>query len=56
MSAENEYEVCVVCHKELDIKKETPISEREFYIEGAGQVCIDCYIKLLSEKSSLNDY
>ena len=53
---EYEYEICIVCHKELDIKKDTPILEREFYIEGAGQVCIDCYIELLNEKSVLNDH
>lgn len=28
-----EYEECVVCHKKLNINKDTHISQREHYIE-----------------------
>lgn len=39
-------ETCVSCGKQTDIPKERNISERRFYIEGAGQLCRDCYYQL----------
>lgn len=39
-------EKCVICHKKLNIEKKTPINEREYYIEGAGQLCVDCFYKI----------
>lgn len=43
INEENELEQCVLCWKFLDIKKDVPIDLRKFYIEGAGQLCEDCY-------------
>jgi len=40
---EKEMEKCVLCHKELNIPRETPIQNREHYIEGCGQLCYECY-------------
>lgn len=37
------YEHCVRCHKQLNIPVEMEIDIRPFYIEGAGQLCYDCY-------------
>ena len=37
------YECCVRCHRQLDIPVERAIGRRPFYIEGAGQLCSDCY-------------
>lgn len=44
----NEYENCVVCHKQLNIRKDEDIYNREYYVEGTGQLCIDCYHKLFN--------
>ncbi len=40
---QNGYEVCVLCGKTTSVSSEKPISVRQFYIEGAGQLCEDCY-------------
>lgn len=40
---EDEFEICVCCHKKLDIPVSTPVEFRDFYVEGAGQLCYDCY-------------
>ena len=42
----NKYEECVCCHKRLDICRNEKIEFRPFYIEGAGQLCYDCYHEL----------
>lgn len=36
------YECCVLCGKILSIKKDLPVSKRQNYIEGAGQLCEEC--------------
>lgn len=41
-----QYEACVYCHKKLDISVDMEIDYRPFYIEGAGQLCFDCYHKI----------
>ena len=38
-------EMCVDCHKELPILRDTTIHNRFHYIEGAGQLCAECYAK-----------
>ena len=38
-----EKEKCVLCGKILEITKNTDITDREHYIEGAGQLCKECY-------------
>ncbi len=43
---ENPYEICVCCHKQLKIPRNQEIAFRPFYIEGAGQLCYDCYQEL----------
>lgn len=40
---EDEFEICVCCHKKLDIPVSTPVEFRDFYVDGAGQLCYDCY-------------
>lgn len=41
-----EFENCVVCRKQTDVPKTRDISERKYYIEGAGQLCRDCYFEI----------
>jgi hypothetical protein len=36
-------EHCVVCGSVTEYTKETPLNERIGYVEGAGQLCQDCY-------------
>lgn len=38
-----EKDKCVLCGKETPYTKETHIDYRSGYIEGAGQLCNDCY-------------
>lgn len=50
-------EECIVCHKKLSIDKEMDIAEREYYIEGAGQLCMDCYSKIFdNRRTNYEDY
>ena len=34
---------CVICQKETDVDKSTPVAERTLYVEGCGQVCWECW-------------
>lgn len=43
---EKEYEQCVFCGKKTIVPKEQEIEMRPYYIEGAGQLCYDCYKKI----------
>jgi len=38
-----ELEICVNCGCNTPYIKETNIEFRNFYVEGAGQLCCDCY-------------
>ena len=44
----NKHEECVCCGKQLDVLVTTPISQRECYVIGAGQLCKECYYPLLT--------
>lgn len=37
---------CVTCNKETLYRIDDPIDMRIGYIEGAGQLCLDCYDKI----------
>ena len=37
---------CVNCKRETLYSKETHIDFRLGYVEGAGQLCLDCYEKI----------
>jgi len=41
-----EKEPCILCGKLTETAKEQPVSGREYYIEGAGQLCRECYQEL----------
>jgi len=40
---EIELENCVLCGGRIDVKKEEHIANRQYYIEGSGQLCWKCY-------------
>ena len=44
--SDKKYEQCICCHKTLNIPLDVEIEFRPFYIEGAGQLCYDCYQEL----------
>ena len=39
-------ERCVLCWRETDVPKDTPVSQRKYYLEGQGQLCAKCYYEL----------
>ncbi len=41
----DEYEKCVMCGESVPYLKSTHIDRRVGYIEGAGQLCKECYEK-----------
>lgn len=50
-TASDTKEKCVVCGAETEYMFSTPISEREYYIEGAGQLCPKCHYNLYVKKN-----
>ena len=42
MANTEEYDVCVSCGKTTSYKKNDHIDNRSGYIEGAGQLCLEC--------------
>lgn len=38
-------EICILCGKETTVDVNTHIDFRVGYIEGAGQLCTECYLK-----------
>lgn len=44
------YERCVICGRATDILAQTPLEQRSGYVETVGQLCTDCYGKLLEER------
>jgi hypothetical protein len=45
-------EICILCGKETTVDVTTHIDFRVGYIEGAGQLCTECYTK--GDSSSRN--
>jgi|LFRM01.2.fsa_nt_gb uncharacterized protein with PIN domain len=42
----DEFDVCVLCGRRTHFRKNDSIQARVHYIEGAGQLCPDCYTDL----------
>ncbi len=40
------YEHCAVCWTKTEVRKETPVELRNYYVEGVGQLCPRCYREL----------
>lgn len=43
IDAQGCYERCVLCGKTTDILLSLPIDLRDYYVEGCGQLCRDCW-------------
>lgn len=44
-------EKCVICGADTPYRFSTPISQREFYIGGAGQMCKHCHYESYIKKN-----
>lgn len=44
--ATTEFEHCVLCGRETSVRKNTHINHRIAYVEGVGQLCCKCALKL----------
>ena len=44
-------EICIICGKETAVDVNTHVDFRDGYVEGAGQLCIECH---LGNQSSRN--
>lgn len=44
------YERCVLCGCVTDVPRALDVNKRCCYIDGAGQLCRDCYLELLRER------
>ena len=40
-----ETDKCACCGCDTGIPKDTPISNRKYYIQGSGQLCDKCYME-----------
>lgn len=47
---ESEKDICVKCKKPTQYTKDTNIDFRKCYVEGAGQLCDECYDKIYETK------
>ena len=45
---------CSLCNDDSPYDKTKPIDERIGYIEGSGQMCLDCYDKIYSHEWNRN--
>jgi hypothetical protein len=43
-------ETCVLCRCIVDVDVSTPIDFRDFYVEGAGQMCQPCFEKTYKDE------
>ncbi len=44
------YDTCVSCNAVTPYTKDTPIIQREGYVEGAGQLCKGCNTSIYGDK------
>lgn len=42
-------ERCVLCLQLTSVLKNTPISQRKYYVQGQGQLCAKCYYELCKQ-------
>ena len=46
----NKRDKCVSCKTETEYDEFDHIDSRNFYVEGAGQLCVDCWNKIYEQK------
>ena len=40
------HETCALCKTLTNVKIDSHVDNRTTYVEGAGQLCVDCYEKI----------
>ena len=50
----NKKDKCVSCKKETQYDEFDHIDSRNFYIEGAGQLCPECYNEIYQKNRTTN--
>lgn len=45
--SENGKDLCISCNTETEYSHDTSIDYREYYVEGAGQLCKGCYDQII---------
>lgn len=55
MENNRKLEVCVLCGKETNVPVDQHISQRNFYVEGCGQLCRKCYTRTYGDHLSCFD-
>ena len=48
-------EKCVLCHADTGYTFNTPVEERDGYVEGVGQLCWKCWIEFSDGDHSLKE-
>jgi len=43
-------EECVLCGKTTEYDRETHIDYRNYYVEGCGQLCKECYDRVYKKR------
>ncbi len=49
------YENCVLCDKQTEVLKSTPIELRYNYVENAGQLCPECMTEVNNQHDHENE-
>jgi hypothetical protein len=47
---EKELERCVLCGKRINVRRDTYVDFRAYYVEGCGQLCRECFIFLYMDE------
>jgi hypothetical protein len=47
--SKNGKDLCISCECETKYSHDTSIEYRDYYIEGAGQLCKECYDKIVNQ-------
>lgn len=53
--AEETYERCICCGEQTGVLRAMPVDEREYFIHGCGQLCLNCYKKFTLSNGAENE-
>lgn len=48
--SKNPVEKCVICKKVTPYHRNDHIKDRQYYVEGVGQLCKQCYVSTVVEE------
>jgi hypothetical protein len=53
LESKHEYECCVLCGKQVDVRRDTHVDFRAYYVVGCGQLCRKCFISIYKAEGSI---